>query len=265
MARRPEARRPGLIAALDAQIEGWHPVLEALQSGRPLRKLVIARGSTRPRGLAGVVSEARRRGVPVQEVDPALLERMARTRTPQGVIAFAAAHAFTDLDEILARCRARGARPFLLLLDGIEDPGNLGAILRSAEAAGVDGVVIPRHRAVGLTATVAAASAGAIEHVPVAQVTNLSQAMEHLKHEGLWVVGADPSAATTVYEVGLSPPLAVVIGGEGRGLSRLVRERCDHLVKIPMYGRTASLNASVAAGIVLFEARRQSAAKEPRA
>jgi 23S rRNA (guanosine2251-2'-O)-methyltransferase len=207
--------------------------------------------------LYHLVGEARRRGVPVQEVSPAVLERLARTRAPQGVIAIAAAHATVDLDDILVRSRARGEAPFLLLLDGVEDPGNLGAILRSAEAAGVHGVVIPRHRAVGLSPAVAATSAGAIEHVSVAQVTNLSTAIERLKTAGVWVVGADATARDDLYDARVTPPVALVVGGEGRGLSRLVRERCDALVRIPMHGVTASLNASVAAGIVLFEVRRQ--------
>jgi 23S rRNA (guanosine2251-2'-O)-methyltransferase len=207
--------------------------------------------------IASILAEARGRGVPVQEVDGAVLQRMARTRTPQGIIALAAAHAFTNLDAIMAVAQVRSEPHFLLLLDGIEDPGNLGAILRSADAAGVHGVVIPKHRAVGLTPAVAAASAGAIEHIPVAQVTNLSQTIEVLKRAGVWVIGADADASQTVYDAELVPPIALVIGGEGRGLSRLVKERADRLVRIPMYGRTGSLNASVAAGILVFEVRRQ--------
>jgi 23S rRNA (guanosine2251-2'-O)-methyltransferase len=231
--------------------------MEALRAGRSLRKLIVARGISDSRAVGSLLALARARGVPVQEVDADVLQRMARTRTPQGVIALAAAHAFTDLDAIVNGAKDRGEAPFLLLLDGIEDPGNLGAILRSADAAGVHGVVIPRHRAVGLTPTVAAASAGAIEHVPVAQVTNLSRAMETLKKAGLWITGADADSPQTLYDAELIPPIALVVGGEGRGLSRLVRERCDRLVRIPMHGRTGSLNASVAAGILLFEVRRQ--------
>jgi 23S rRNA (guanosine2251-2'-O)-methyltransferase len=162
-----------------------------------------------------------------------------------------------DLEDVLQRGRQRGEATFILLLDGIEDPGNLGAIIRSAEAAGVHGVVIPRHRAAGLSPAVAASSAGAIEHLPVAQVANLAAAIERLKAGGVWVIGADASAREDLYDVRLEPPLALVVGGEGQGLSRLVRERCDRLVRIPMHGATASLNASVAAGILLFEVRRQ--------
>ncbi|MDR7417693.1 MAG: 23S rRNA (guanosine(2251)-2'-O)-methyltransferase RlmB [Armatimonadota bacterium] len=250
-------QRPEILNASDVQIEGRHPVLEALRAGRPLRKLVVTRGAASSHVLHHLVGEARRRGVPVQEVDPAVLDRLAQTRTPQGVIAYAAAYTTVDLDDVLARGRTRGESPLLLLLDGIEDPGNLGAILRSADAAGVHGVVIPRHRTARLTPAVAASSAGAIEHVPVAQVTNLARAIERLKAEGVWVIGADPGAREALYEARLLPPVAVVVGGEGRGLSRLVRERCDALVRIPMYGATASLNASVAAGVLLFEVRRQ--------
>lgn len=256
MARPRTARRPDLSPDI-TQIEGRRPVLEALRAGRPLRKLLVARAHTSGGFAHDLVGEARRRGIPVQEVPPAVVERLARTRAPQGVIAYAAAHRVVEVDDLLAAARNRGEAPFVLLLDGIEDPGNLGAVLRSAEAAGVHGVVIPRRRAVGLTPAVAAASAGAIEHVHVAQTANLTQAIERLKTAGIWVIGADPEAPQPLYDAALRPPIAVVVGGEGRGLSRLVRERCDLLVRIPMQGVTASLNASVAAALVLFEVRRQ--------
>jgi 23S rRNA (guanosine2251-2'-O)-methyltransferase len=260
MARGRAARRQDLTH--DAQIEGRHPVLEALRAGRPVRRLVVARGSAR--ALQPLVGEARRRGVPVQEVDATVIDRLAQTRTPQGVIAYAAAHELVDLEALFAAARARGEPPFLLLLDGVEDPGNLGAILRSADAAGVHGVVIPQRRAVGLTPTVAAASAGAIEHVPVAVVPNLAQAVELLKTRGVWVIGADPGAAQILYDASLRPPIALVVGSEGRGLSRLVRERCDTLVRIPMHGTTASLNVAAAAALVVFEVRRQMRGTGPR-
>jgi 23S rRNA (guanosine2251-2'-O)-methyltransferase len=240
----------------EGQIEGRHPVLEALRAGRPLRKLIVARGATGG-SLRAILGEARRRGVPVQEVPPGVIARLARSRTPQGVLAYAAAHQTVELEDLLAAARAAGQAPLLLVLDGVEDPGNLGAILRTADAAGVHGVVIPRRRAAGLTAAVAAASAGAIEHVRVAQVANLAHTLERLKEAGVWCIGADPQAAQSIYEAALTPPVALVVGGEGRGLSRLVRERCDLVVRIPMHGATASLNVSVAAALVLFEARRQ--------
>jgi len=257
--RRSDLRRTG--AAPDTQIEGRHPVLEAVRAGRPLRKILVARSGAGHKPLHDLIGEARRRGIPVQEVDPGVLDRLAQTRTPQGVIAYAAAHAVVELDAILRRSRERGEPSFMLLLDGVEDPGNLGAIIRSAEAAGAHGVVIPRHRAVGLSPAVAAASAGAIEHVLIAQVTNLTSAIERLKSEGIWVIGADAGARDVVYEAAIELPVALVVGGEGRGLSRLVRERCDRLLRIPMHGATASLNVSVAAGIILFETRRQMQAR----
>jgi len=257
MARRRSERRPDLSPGT-TQVEGRRPVLEALRAGRPLRKLLVAHSHPSSGPLHDLISEARRRGIPVQDVPPAVIDRLAHTRAPQGVIAYVAAHATVDVDDLLALARTRGEAPFVLLLDGVTDPGNLGAILRSAEAAGAHGVVIPRHRAAGLTPVVAAASAGAIEHVRVAQTSNLTNAMERLKAEGVWVIGADPAAtAMSIYEAQLRPPLALVVGGEGRGLSRLVRERCDLLVRIPMHGATASLNVSVAAALLLFEVRRQ--------
>lgn len=261
MARGRTARHPDLSPGI-TQIEGRHPVLEALRAGRPLRKLLVARASAATGSVHQLIGEARRRGIPVQEVDARVVDRLARTRAPQGVIAYAAAHAMVEVDDLLRLARDRGEPPFVLLLDGVEDPGNLGAILRSAEAAGVHGVVIPRHRAVGLTPAVAAASAGAIEHVPVAQSPNLSRAIDLLKGAGVWVVGADQGAGQVIFDAALRPPIALVAGGEGRGLGRLVRERCDLLVRIPMHGATASLNVSVAAALALFEVRRQMRAAE---
>ncbi len=260
MARDRAPRRPNLKGTgdrADTQIEGRHPVLEALRAGRPLRKVLVARSSSTHKPLHELIGEARRRGVPVQEVEASVLDRLAQTRTPQGVIAYAAAHAVVDLDALLQHSRKRGEAPFLLLLDGVEDPGNLGAIIRSAEAAGAHGVAIPRHRSAGLSPSVAAASAGAIEHALVALVTSIPSAIEQLKREGIWVIGADSGAPEVIYDAAIEPPAALVVGGEGRGLSRLVRERCDRLVRIPMHGATASLNVSVAAGILLFEVRRQ--------
>lgn len=255
MARRGAAGRPDLTPGV--QIEGRHPVLEALRVGRPIRKLLVSRSAVPGPAIGELLREARRRGVPVQQVDPAALARLARTRAPQGVIALAAARPTVELADILAGARSRGEAPFVVLLDGVEDPGNLGAVIRSAEAAGAHGVVIPRRRAAGLSPAVAAASAGAVEHLPVAQVSNLAAAIEQLKREGVWVIGADAAARESLYDVDLRPPVALVAGGEGRGLSRLVRERCDRLVRIPMRGATASLNVSVAAAVLMFEVRRQ--------
>lgn len=235
-------------------LPGRHAVLEALRAGRPLRKILVAR-SAHGAAIREILRQAHSRGVVVQFVDPRQLRSMPDA---QGVVGFASARPVVDLDEILAAAASRGQPPFVLVCDGIEDPANLGAILRTAEGAGVHGVVIPKHRAVGLTPAVARTSAGAIEHVPVAQVANVVQALERLKAAGLWVAGAHPDAEKLYHQARLVPPLALVVGGEERGLSRLVRERCDLLVRLPMRGRLASLNVSVAAGVLLYEVLRQS-------
>lgn len=237
----------------DDTLPGRHAVLEALRGGRPLRKVLIAR-SAHGTAIREILGEAKSRGVPVQFVDPRHLE----AHGAQGVVAFTSARPTVGIDDILAAAEARAQAPLVVVCDGIEDPANLGAILRTAEVAGVHGVVIPRHRAVGLTPAVAKASVGAIEHVPVAQVANLVRALEELKAAGLWVAGADPDAETVYHKARLIPPLALVVGGEHRGLSRLVREHCDLLVRLPMHGRIASLNVSVAAGVLLYEVLRQS-------
>ena len=239
---------------MDEQIEGRRPVREALAAGRPIRKLLVAR--TARGAVQEIVGLARGRSVPVQEVDPRWLDRIARTPAHQGVVALAAPRPTVEVDDLLAAARARGEAPLLVLLDGIQDPQNVGAIIRVAEAAGAHGVVLPARRASGLTAAVARASAGAVEHLPVAQVTNLARTVKDLQRLGVWVVGADP-AGEDLYATELAPPLAVVIGSEGRGLGRLVRESCDRLVAIPMSGRVASLNAAAAAAVVLFEIRRR--------
>jgi len=233
------------------QLEGRNPVLEALRAGRPLRKIQISRTARRGGSVARIVAEARARGVPVQFVDPRHLDAISQTGTHQGVIAFAHVVPPVALEDLLDRACAEG-RPFLVLLDGVQDPRNLGAILRTAEAAGAHGVVIPKHRSAGLTPAAAKASAGAVEYLPVAVVSNLPRAVEACRDRGIPVVGAhlqgDPYDRAD-----LRPPIALVIGGEGTGVSRLVRERCDRLVRIPMYGKVSSLNASVAAGILLYE------------
>ncbi|MBI4277055.1 MAG: 23S rRNA (guanosine(2251)-2'-O)-methyltransferase RlmB [Armatimonadetes bacterium] len=240
---------------------GRHAVREALRAGRPLRRLYVARGARVSSVLRDAVEEARRRGVFVEFVERRRLDDLSHGQAHQGVVAVAAAHAAVEVDEILARAREKGRAPFVVVLDGIEDPANLGAIIRTAEAAGAHGVIIPRHRAAGLTAAVARASAGAIEFLPVAQATNLARTLEDCKREGLWVVGADMDAPARYDQVELRPPLAVVIGGEGRGLGRLVRERCDRLVRIPLLGRVGSLNASAAAAVLLYEVVRQQGAE----
>ncbi|MBD2872202.1 23S rRNA (guanosine(2251)-2'-O)-methyltransferase RlmB [Paenibacillus arenilitoris] len=237
-------------------IAGKHPVLEALRSGRELNKIWIAEGSqkslTQP-----IVAEAKKNGIVVQFVDKRKLDGLAPGIAHQGVVAQAAAFAYAEPEDLLARAAERGEAPFILLLDEIEDPHNLGSILRTAECTGAHGVIIPKRRSAGLTATVLKTSAGAAEHVPVARVTNLAQTIDKLKEAGVWVAGTDVSAAQDVYKTKFDMPLAIVIGNESKGMGRLIKEKCDFLVKLPMLGQLNSLNASVAAGVLMYEVVRQ--------
>ena len=240
----------------EEMIAGKHPVLEALKSGRELNKIWIAEGSqkslTQP-----IVAEAKKQGIVVQFVDKRKLDGLAPGVTHQGVVAQAAAYAYVEVEELLERAAQLGQTPFLLLLDEIEDPHNLGSILRTAECTGVHGVVIPKRRSAGLTATVLKTSAGAAEHVPVARVTNLAQTIDKLKEAGVWVAGTDLGASQSVYSMKFDMPLAIVIGNESKGMGRLIKEKCDFLVKLPMLGQLNSLNASVAAGVLMYEVVRQ--------
>lgn len=206
--------------------------------------------------LQEIFTTARDRKISVQKVDRRRLEKFASGIAHQGIVAFIAAKEYVDIDDILAGINS-GEEPFLIILDEISDPHNLGAILRTADAAGVHGVVIPRRRSAPLTPTVAKSSAGAIEYVKVARVTNLPQAIEQLKKKGLWIVGAEADGKDLYWETSLGGPLGLVIGSEGKGLGRLVKERCDSLVRLPMLGRVNSLNASVAAALLVYEVLRQ--------
>lgn len=241
---------------MDQWIAGRHAVLEALRSGRPLNKIWIDR-QAKASGLRPLESAARAAGVTVQYVDRRKLDEVAGNVRHQGVVAQAAAKEYVDVSDLLAAAAERGEPPLLLLLDEIEDPHNLGSMLRTAECAGVHGIIIPKRRSAGLSATVAKVSAGAIEYVPVARVPNLARTIDDLKEKGLWIAGADGNAEQSVYDTDLTGPLAIVIGNEAKGLSRLVKEKCDFLVRLPMKGRIESLNASVACGILLYEALRQ--------
>ncbi|MFF2094476.1 23S rRNA (guanosine(2251)-2'-O)-methyltransferase RlmB [Paenibacillus sp. NPDC058174] len=237
-------------------IAGKHPVMEALRSGREINKIWIAEGAqkslTQP-----ITAEAKKNGIVVQFVDKRKLDSMVEGVQHQGVVAQAAAFAYVEIEDLLERARSRGETPFILLLDEIEDPHNLGSILRTAECTGVHGVIIPKRRAAGLTATVLKTSAGAAEHVPVARVTNLAQTIDRLKEEGVWIAGTDLSAPQDVYKTKFDLPLAIVIGNEGKGIGRLIKDKCDFLVKLPMLGQLNSLNASVAAGVLMYEVVRQ--------
>lgn len=243
-------------------IYGLSPVLEALRAGRrPIQKILIAAGAT-PARLNELTEAARRAGVGIEKRERRALDELVRNANHQGVVALVAeahktskgATGYVDAEKILA---SLGELPFLVLLDGIEDPHNLGAILRSCEGAGVDGVFIPEHRAAGLNETVAKTSAGAVEYVRVARVTNLVRLIEELKERGIWVVGLEGGTATGYSDFDFNVPLAVVMGSEGKGVRRLVRENCDAMVSIPMRGQVNSLNVSVATGVVLFEVLRQ--------
>ncbi len=237
------------------RIEGRHPVMEAIKAGRPIEKILVAK-QVRGRPIDELLTLAEEAGVRVQFVDRELLDRESEQRNHQGVVAIAAPKRFVDLDEIVEIAKGRGEDPFILILDGLEDPHNVGSLLRTAHAAGVHGVVMRERRAVGLTSTVAKVSAGAIEYVEIAQVVNLGQAIEQLKEKGLWIAGADMDG-DTIYGTKLTGPLAVVVGAEGKGISRLIREKCDFVVSLPMQGQVASLNASVAGALVLYEVVRQ--------
>jgi len=234
-------------------LTGIHAVREALQSGRALERILVARGRKGDR-IEDIVRLARERGIPVRFEDRAQLDRLAGREEHQGVVALAAAKRAAALEEIIATA---GTKSLLVLLDGIEDPRNLGAIARSALAAGAAGVVIAERRAAGLTDAASRASAGALEHLPVARVVNLARAMEELKEAGWWLVGLDEHAEKSHTEQDLTGKIAFVLGGEGKGLHDLIKKRCDFLVSIPTTGPVRSLNVSVAAGIVLFEAVRQ--------
>ncbi|GAB6934832.1 23S rRNA (guanosine(2251)-2'-O)-methyltransferase RlmB [Calditerricola yamamurae] len=233
-------------------IYGRHPVLEALRAGRAINKILLAEGVS-SRQLAPLLTAARQQGVPVQQVPRRKLDELAPAAVHQGVAAAVAARAYAEVTDLLARARARGEMPFLVVLDGLEDPHNLGSILRTADAVGAHGVIIPKRRSAQLTPAAVKASAGAAEHVPVARVTNIARTLEELKAEGLWVVGTDAQATHDYRTADYTVPLALVVGSEGRGMSRLVLETCDVLVRLPMVGRLTSLNAAVAAALLMYE------------
>ena len=238
------------------QLEGRNAVTEALRAGRTIDKLYIASGET-DKALSRLAAMARQAGAAVVECDRRKLDQMSQTGAHQGVIAQAAVHDYCTVDEMLALAKERGEAPLLVLCDELTDPHNLGAILRTAECAGAHGVIIPKRRSVGLTAVVGKASAGAVEYMPVARVANLTQTIEALKKQGVWVFGTAADADTALYSADLKGPAAIVIGSEGDGMSRLVADSCDFKVSIPMRGHISSLNASAAAAILLYEAVRQ--------
>jgi 23S rRNA (guanosine2251-2'-O)-methyltransferase len=241
-------------------IEGRNPVLEALKSGREIDKLFVQKGVGEG-SIRQIIAIAREKKILIKEVDKAKLDGLSTTRNHQGVIASAALYKYYEVDDILNAAKEKGEDPFIVILDEITDNNNLGSILRTADAAGVHGIIIPKRRAVSLTPAVAKISAGAIEYVPVAKVTNLNQTIEYLKKAGLWIVGAE-MGGETYHSKDMTGPVALVIGSEGEGLGRLVKENCDFLVSIPMKGKISSLNAAVSAAIILFEIQKQRTAKK---
>ena len=239
----------------ELKIEGRNPVIEAYRSGKTIDKLFVLDGC-QDGPVKTITREARKQHTIISYVSKERLDQLSETHHHQGVIAIAAAYDYASVDDILAKAREKGEAPFIFLLDGIEDPHNLGAIIRTANLAGAHGVIIPKHRAVGLTATVARTSAGALNFTPVAKVTNLGAAMDEFKKKGLWFVCADMKGEV-MYRQNLTGPIGLVIGNEGEGVSRLVREKCDFTASIPMKGDIDSLNASVAAGVLAYEIVRQ--------
>lgn len=237
-------------------IEGRNAVTEALRAGRPLDKLFIAKGET-DATLARIAAMAKDANVPVVKTDRRRLDEMSSTGAHQGVIAAAAVKEYVTVDEIIRTARDKGEDPFIIICDEISDQQNLGAIIRTAECAGVHGVIIPKRRSAGVTAVVAKTSAGAVEYVPVARVPNIVAAIEELKKAGVWIYGTAAEGKNRLWETDLTGPIALVIGSEGDGMSRLVRENCDYLMSIPMEGKISSLNASASAAIVVYEALRQ--------
>ncbi len=240
----------------DDQVEGRNSVLELLESGKDINKIYVTKGEKHG-SINKIISIAKEKRVIIVEKDKRQMEEMAGTKNYQGVIAIVPPFEYCEIEDILQEAKKKQEDPFVLILDGIEDPHNLGSIIRTAETAGVHGVIIPKRRAASVNSTVNKASAGAVEHMKIARVTNISDAIEKLKQAGLWICGTDINTKTYYYNQDLTGPLGIVIGNEGSGMSEKVRKNCDFLVKIPMQGKVTSLNASVSTGIIVYEAVKQ--------
>lgn len=238
------------------KLEGRNSILEALKSGRTINKILIAKGD-REGSIKQIFSLAKEKGVIIQEVDRAVLDNMSSTHSHQGVIAYVSVKEYVEIEDILAVAEQRCEQAFIIILDEIMDANNLGSLLRTANAVGAHGVVISKRRAVGLTAAVSKASAGAVEYVPVARVTNIAQTIEYLKKKNIWVIGTDSTGEKSFFKSDLKGPIAIVIGSEGEGIGKLVREKCDFIVNIPMKGRISSLNAAVAGAVIMYEIMKQ--------
>ncbi|NBI30331.1 23S rRNA (guanosine(2251)-2'-O)-methyltransferase RlmB [Chengkuizengella marina] len=237
-------------------IAGKHSVLEAIRSQRSIHKIWIS-DQAQKSSIQPIVTEAKTSGAILQYVDKKKLDQMVPGIKHQGVVAQVASYQYAEVDDILKAAAEKNEAPLILILDEIEDPHNLGSILRSCDCTGVHGVILPKRRSAGLTASVSKTSAGAMEHIPVARVTNLGQTIDKLKKQGIWIAGADVSAEDNLYRTDLTLPIGIVIGNEHKGIGRLIKEKCDFLIKLPMYGQINSLNASVAAGVIMYEVVRQ--------
>lgn len=249
----------GSVAVPDDIIYGRNPVWEILKDGKPLNKVLFQNG-LKGEQVQKILDVVRERGIPFQFAERSVLDRISGGGRHQGLLVYTAPRAYAEVGDILALAQTKGEDPFILVLDGVEDPHNLGALLRTAEAVGVHGVIIPKRRSVPLTGVVAKTSAGAVEHIPVARVINLVRVLQEMQRAGCWICGADASG-TDVFATDLTGPRVLVIGGEGKGLGRLVRESCDQVVALPMLGAMTSLNASVAGAVLLYETLRQRLAK----
>ena len=258
--RRPRPEQTERAEENEGQLEGRNALTEALRSGRTIDKVFVASGDT-DKGLQRLAAQAKEAGAVVVPVDRRKLDMMSTTHSHQGVIALVAAKEYVSVDDMLQAAADKGEAPLLVICDELSDPHNLGAILRSAECAGAHGVIIPKRRSVSLTATVAKASAGAVEYMKVARVTNINTTIEELKKKGVWIFGTAAEGSIPMYQADLTIPAAIVIGSEGDGMSQLVRKNCDVTVHIPMAGRITSLNASAAATVLLYEAVRQRLSK----
>ena len=240
----------------DDQVEGRNSVLELLESGKDINKIFVTRGEKHG-SINKIIAIAREKRVIIVEKDKRQMEEMAQTQNYQGVIAIVPPFEYCEIEDILDQAKNKNEEPFVLILDGIEDPHNLGSIIRTAETAGVHGIIIPKRRAAGVNSTVNKVSAGAVEHMKIARVNNISDSIEKLKKEGLWICGTDINTDTYYYNQDLKGALGIVIGNEGNGISEKVKKNCDFLVKIPMKGKVTSLNASVSTGIIVYEAVKQ--------
>lgn len=243
------------------QVEGRNAVIALLESGRDINKIYIS-NREKHGSINKIIAMAKERKVLIAEISKSKLNQMAKEENNQGVIAIVPPFEYSDVEEILEYAKLKNEDPFIIILDGIEDPHNLGAIIRTAETAGCHGVIIPKRRAAGVNSTVSKVSAGAVEHIKIARVNNLTETIKELKEQGIWIYGTDIEATDYYYNQDLTGPIAIIIGSEGFGMSRLVKEKCDFLLKIPMKGKTTSLNASVSSGIVIYEAVKQKKNKE---